>query len=104
MRYIKYITSITLLIICVACVSDTERISNFKNKCAFYGYKSGSVEMARCVQNEELNFQKNFSRAINDLSEHYNRSLYVEVPKQTVCNTSGSIDSRGWYSGTTTCQ
>ncbi len=104
MKCFEYILPLLLLVLCVSCVSDAERISNLRDKCAYYGFKHGSVAMAQCVQSEEQTYQRNLSRALNTLAVEYNRSIYPEQPKQTVCNTSGSINNAGGYSATTRCQ
>jgi len=58
--------------------AQAQQISTFQSKCAAYGFKDGTPEMANCVQKEAIAQQQD------------NNPVYNEVRRQQNCNY--------WYS------
>lgn len=48
--------------------TQEQKIAHYQQTCAAYGFKSGSKEMAQCVQNESQGARNNAARRLDSLS------------------------------------
>ena len=62
---------------------QAQQINTFQSKCAAYGFKSGTPEMANCVQQEAI------------AKQHDNNPVYNEVRRQQNCNYWRSLNMYG---------
>lgn len=62
-----------------ACAPTTEQ---FAANCQSYGFAPGTVEMARCVQSEQMAYRQNMQAALASMSAQYQAQQALQVQQQ----------------------
>lgn len=68
-------------------LNQKTRMIKFSQKCSQYGFKKGTQAFARCMQKEEVNWDRSFQKSIDSLEKWNRDQQRLQQPRMSCEST-----------------